>query len=71
MVTCKDNNLNLMQNIKIWWTIKREWPFRYAERFSGTSLFCLLFLAMQKSKCRSRHERQSQSISTNFKYQRA
>ena len=41
---------------------KKAWPFRYAERFSGTSVFCLLFLAMKKSKSPSRLERQSQTI---------
>ncbi len=43
---------------------KKAWPFRYAERFSGTSppLADLLFLAMKKSKSRSRLERQSQAV---------
>ena len=43
-----------------WYSAGR--PFRYAERFSGTSVFYLLFLVMQKSKSQSRLERQSQTI---------
>jgi len=44
----KKNYLNFSSKLKSEVEYKRAWPFRYAERFSGTRLLCLLFLAIAK-----------------------